>query len=169
MKYYVLSILAAILLAAVTEKLAPPGEGGRMTAHVRFLAGLFIILSLLSPLRLVVEGITSASENGFSEAFGDWIRPPADADYRETFGQTLTTVSRAEGEAWVTGVLNDRFSIPPEGCVVQVECTSDGETVAFSEVRIALTGSYALRDPHPIEDTVTEALGCPCHVTVMTP
>ena len=82
MKYYVLSILAAILLAAVTEKLAPPGEGGRMTAHVRFLAGLFIILSLLSPLRLVVERITSASENGFSEAFGDWITPPADADYR---------------------------------------------------------------------------------------
>ena len=166
MKQYVLSIIAAILMAAVIEKLSPAGEGGRITAHVRFLTGLFIILTLLSPLREAVELITTVSENGFQGVSEDLFAPSQEGDYREMLGQTLVTVSRSEGEAWVVKVLSERFSIPSEGCTVEVICTSDGETVAFCEVRIALEGRYALQDPHPVEAYISEALGCPCYVTV---
>lgn len=169
MQHYVLSVLAAVLLAAVTEKLSPAGEGGRIAAHVRFLTGLFIILSLLSPLTSAVEWITSAAEGGLSGDLTNGITRPTGTDYSEMLGDTLTSVSRAEGEAWVEKALQDRFAIPSDGCSVEVVCASDGETVRFSEIRIALTGSYALGDPHPIEAYVRESLGCPCYVTVQMP
>jgi len=51
---YLLSLLTASLAAAIAELLAPKGEGGRITAHIRMVAGLFLLVALLNPLR---EGI----------------------------------------------------------------------------------------------------------------
>ena len=55
MNTYILSLLAASLAAAVVELITPKGEGGRLVSHVRMVAGLFLLVALLAPLR---EGIT---------------------------------------------------------------------------------------------------------------
>ena len=163
MKEYVVSVLTATLIAAVTEKLSPAGEGGRMAAHVRFVTALFLIVSLLSPLTAAVEYVRNLPGDG---GISEWLTPSANPDYSQAFESTLISVSREEGMAWVVNILNSRFGIPPECCEVWVECVSDGETVGFQEVRISLKGDCILENPHPIEAYVSESLGCPCFVTV---
>lgn len=166
MNQYVLSILAATLLAAVTEKLAPAGEGGRMAAHVRFLTALFLIVALITPVKDAVTYLKGLTTDDVSGIVNDWVDLPEQGDYSEVLGSTLTAVTAEEAEGWLKKILAERFSIPADTCTLWVGCVSDGTAVTFSEVRIALSGASALKDPHPIEAYVSEMLGCPCYVTV---
>ena len=166
MNQYVTSILAATLLAAVTEKLAPAGEGGRMTAHVRFLTALFLIIALLTPVKDAVAYLKGITADDVSGIVQDWVDLPEQGDYGEALGSTLTAVTAQEAEDWLQKTLAERFSIPADSCTLWVGCDSDGTAVTFSEVRIALSGASALKDPHPIEAYISEMLGCPCYVTV---
>ena len=55
MSAYILPLLAASLAAALVELLAPKGDGGRIAAHVRMIAGLYLLVALLNPLRFLRE------------------------------------------------------------------------------------------------------------------
>lgn len=166
MKTYVLTLLAASVSAAVIQLLAPKGEGGKLGEHVRMIAGLFLLVSLLTPLGEGLALLRSAAEGELAEHLTVEIPEGAPGDYGDVFSDTLTFVGQEEVKAWVVSELETRFAIPPSGCRVSVACAVEEEVLTVSEVRIALSGRYVTNDPHPIESHFSEALECLCYVTV---
>lgn len=166
MKTYILSLLSASLIAAVAELLTPKGEGGRMASHIRMVAGLYLLVTLLTPLREGVALLRSLSDGDLSARVDALLPVGVEDDYNEVFGDALVSVSAEEIRSWMLQAMESRFGIPPEGCDPWAECAYDGETLTVTEVRISLHGAYVLRDPIPIETYFAEQLGCPCYVTV---
>lgn len=165
MNAYVISLLGASLAAAVIELLSPRGEGGRTAAHVRMIAGLYVIVALLQPLRAGIELLQNAVAGDLAGQITDRI-PSADTDYEATFEEHISSLGKREVESWATSVMESRFDIPPSGCRVEAVCHMTDGRLTLSELRIALGGAYAAENPHPIEAYMQEQLGCPCYVTV---
>jgi hypothetical protein len=166
MTTYVYTLLVSALAAALVELISPKGEGGKLASSIRMLAGLCLLVALLSPLREGLRLLESFRDGSLSDDVEALLPESVLPDYGEVFGDTLTAVTEQEVEAWVQSLLVSSYGIPAEGCTVSALCDYDAETVTVTEVRIALLGKYALTDPHPMESAVTQALGCPCYVTV---
>jgi hypothetical protein len=166
MTTYVYTLLVSALAAALVELISPKGEGGKLASSIRMLAGLCLLVALLSPLREGLRLLESFRDGSLSDSVEALLPEGVLPDYGEVFGDTLTAVTEQEVEAWVQSLLVSSYGIPAEGCTVSAMCDYEAETMTITEVRIALRGKYALTDPHPIESAVTQALGCPCFVTV---
>lgn len=166
MTTYVYTLLVSALSFALVELVSPKGEGGKLAASIRMLAGLCMLVVLLAPIKEGVRLLSSFQDGTLSDRVEALIPEGELPDYGEAFGSTLTDVTEQEVEAWTLSLLSSSYGIPSEGCAVSVMCTYENEVVTITEVRIALTGRYALTDPHPIESAVTQTLGCPCYVTV---
>ena len=165
---YLLSLLTASLAAAIAELLAPKGEGGRITAHIRMVAGLFLLVALLNPLREGIRLLRDTALGDPAARLEDLIPSDLKTDYAAVFGDSLTAISSREVEAWITTELESRFDIPPSGCRVWVSCSYEEDTLTVTEARIALLGQYSLKDPHTIESYFSDQLNCPCFVTAHT-
>ena len=166
MKPYILTILASSLLAAMIELLAPKGEGGRMTSHIRMITGLFLVVTLLHPIREGILFLKSAAEGNLTERLEELV-PEAEApDYEQVFLDALTDVGVKETEAWVLSALEAVFNIAPDDCTVRAICDTEEDRLVLREVRISLSGKYLWEDPHPIEAYIGEQLKCSCYVTV---
>ena len=166
MKPYILSLLSASLVAAVVELIAPKGEGGRMASHIRMVAGLYLLVALLNPLKEGISLLRSMADGDLVSRVESIIHSDAETDYHGVFGDSLATIGADEVSAWVTEAMETRFSIPPEGCVVWASCEYTDDTLTVTEVRISLHSPYTLSDPHPMEAYYGDQLGCPCYVTV---
>ncbi len=170
MTNYILSLLIASLAAAVVEMLVPRGDGGRMAAYVRMVAGLFLLVALISPLRAGLDLLASAADGSLSEdILAALPAGPADpSEHESTLAATLTATTAAEVEAWTRTELSSRFSIPPADATVAATCTYSPEDgrLTLIDLRIALTPAHLLTDPHPIEAYFADALACPCYVTI---
>ena len=171
MSSYILMLLGASLAACMVELLVPKGDGGRIAEHVRMVAGLFLLVTLLEPLGKGLAILQAAAEGGIGEVLEEYI-PQASPDeeaYEDVFHTSLRELGRRETESWVVETLEAVFGIPETGCAVEAVCAppaeDDGPTLR--EVRIGLKGAYALENPHPIEAYFAERLGCPCYVTVV--
>ncbi len=164
---YILSLLAATLTAAVVELLAPRGDGGRLAAYVRMVAGLILLVALIFPLSAAVDYLSAAADGSLTDdILSEFLPDVPPADYEDVFGEQLTAVTAAEVERWVSETLVTRFSIPEGDAAISVHADLTADSPVLTEVRIALGGASAFRDPHPIEAHIADALGCPCYVTV---
>ncbi len=158
---YILSLLAASVAAAIVELLAPRGEGGRMTAQVRMVAGLFLLVALLHPLRAGIDFLMSLPEQSME-------MPEQDAAaYESTLKASILSLGNAELTAWVRETLETSFGIAPEQAEI-VPVWDEGEALSppLVELCIVLSGRAILEDPHAIESYFADALGCPCRVSV---
>lgn len=165
MNRYILTLLSASLAAAVVELLSPKGEGGRIVSHIRMIAGLFLLVVLLNPLKEGVELLRRATDGSLTDRLESMLPANPSADYEAIFGDTITAVSRDEVEAFVVSVLGSDFGIPPSGCTVSASCVYEDAALTVTEIRIALHGVYMMKDPHPIEACFAERLNCDCFVT----
>ncbi len=163
---YILTLLVASLAAAVVELLAPRGEGGRLAGHVRMIAGLFLLVALLDPLQKGIELLQSAADGELTEDILSALPDDTPIDYESTFHAGLSAVGARETEAWVSSTLASSFSVPATDAIVAAVCETVDGGLIITEVRIALSGSSLLTNPHPIETYFEEQLGCPCYVTV---
>ena len=159
---YIFSLVAAAMAAAVVELLAPKGEGGRIAAQVRMVAGLFLLVALLLPLR---DGVAFLA--GLSDGDGLAIPSYDVPGYESTLQASVLSMGSAELAAWITATLETEFSVSPELAeVLPVWGAIEATTPPLAEVYIVLSGKAALTDPHPIESFFADALGCPCRVSV---
>lgn len=166
MNTYILTILSACIAAAVIQLLSPKGEGGKLAEHIRMIAGLFLLVILLIPLKAGLDLIRSAAEGDLSQQITAHLPTLPENDYQAVFDHTLTAVGQEEVKAWVVSVLDSEFGIPPSGCTVSVTCVTQEAELTLIDVRISLHEPYMTENPHPIEAYVTERLSCPCYVTV---
>ncbi len=162
---YILSLAAASLAAALVELLAPKGEGGRLAAGIRMVAGLFLLVALLSPLRAGLELLVGLSDGTVDLPVGV---PSVEAeDYESTLQASILSLGEAELTAWVGETLRTAFGVSPEEAeVIPVWAESEALPPPLAEVYILLSGTAALEDPHPIEAYFADALGCSCRVSV---
>jgi hypothetical protein len=167
MSTYILPLLAASVAAAAAELLAPKGDGGRLAAHIRMVAGLFLLAALLNPLRVGLEILRDAADGGLADRLAQTFPAVGESDGSDAFSSMLTSMGQREVEGWVTDTLDGRFGIPATACAVEAVCDYGEGTVSLVEVRIGLKGKYALENPHPIEDYFARALACPCYVTAV--
>ncbi len=163
---YIFSLLSASLAAAVVELIAPKGEGGRLASHVRMVAGLFLLVALLTPLREGLDILKAAAEGNLADRIESEIQNASPEDYQAAFIASLANLGKTETESWVTETLQSRFSIPPTDCAVEALCDTEDGAIILRELRIGLKGSSVLKNPHPIEAYFAEALQCPCYVVV---
>lgn len=163
----ILTLLAASLAACVIELLVPKGDGGRIAAYVRTVAGLFLLVALLDPLRAGLRLVEEAVHGDLVGSMESHLPSDVSADYEEVFSSSLVSVGKGETEDWVTETLDSVFGIPPSDCGVEAILEGDGGEMTLREIRIGLKGAHALDDPHPIEDYYTRCFGCPCYVTVI--
>ena len=164
---YILTLLAASVAVSVIEMLVPKGDGGRLTACVRVVTGLFLLVALLHPLQEGLRILRAVAEGDLTDALEVRVEEDSPEDYRATFYQSLAAVGEEEMEAWVIETLETTFGIPPTGCAVEAIWRSEGEGVMPEELRIGLRGRYALEDPRPLESFYALRFGCPCYVTVI--
>ena len=166
MNSYILTLLSASLAAAIVTLLTPKGEGGKLASHIRMVAGLFLLIALLNPLRAGLDLLREAMDGDPASRLESLLPDGSSDGYDAVFGDTLTSISRAEVEAYAVSALETNFGIPPESCTVSAVCAYEEEILTLTELRISLRGSHALADPHPSEAYFTERLKCPCYVTV---
>jgi hypothetical protein len=168
MSDYILTLLAASLAVAVIELLSPKGEGGRIVSHVRLVAGLFLLVLLLDPLRRGLSLLRQTADGDLT------LRLDAAADltydsaaYDRVFQNTLAAAGKGEVETWVRNTLCTEFAIPPSDCAVEAVCAAEGGEITLLELRIGLSGAHRLQNPHPIEAFFSEKFDCACYVTVV--
>ncbi len=159
---YILSLVAASIAAAVVELLAPRGQGGRLSAQVRMVAGLFLLVALLVPLKDGLSYLSDLTDGGNIEI------PAYEApDYEATLKASLLSLGSEELSVWVKDILESEFSLSAQNTeVIPVWAEDDELPATLAEVCIVLSGADRLADPHPIETFFSDTLGCPCRVSV---
>ncbi len=163
---YILPLLAASFAAAMVELLAPRGEGGKLAAAVRMCAGLFLLVSLLTPLRAGIALLSDLADEA-SEIPGIEIDAPDASDYESTLQASLVALGEHELHAWVCETLQTRFAIPPDHVeVIFVWADTPDLPPPLGEVCLVVSGTAIFEDPHPIESYFTATLGIPCRVSV---
>ena len=164
---YVYAFILTAVVAVTVEMLTPAGEGGRLGSHVRFIAGLCLLIALIQPLREGISILRSVADGRVSWPWEEMI-PEAETDYEAILRDELTSLGKMEAEAWVSAVLMERFGIPKENhtCTVTVSLGDDGMTPVIDGVTILLTGASIFQNPHAIEAYITDRLRCSCTVAI---
>ena len=159
MKAYLLSILAASIAAALINLLSPAGEGGGIGKHLKLTVALFLICVLITPLKSGMEAILdwSSGKLPFWENEEDIAE-----DYRDRLDGALTDASREYVAQALTETLQAQFDMDPGTVRCALEWSGSGEEARPSRVTVLLSGKSIWKDPHAIEDFVTELLDCEC-------
>ena len=161
MQGYLLQILTVSFLCGLVEMLAPLGEREGLRRAVRLVAALCLLTGMLAPLREARELLAVFD-------LGAWAREreaEAEADYEELMREKLTAVGEGELREGLYALLESRFGIAREDCEVSFSWAA-GEHLAVEHVWLTLRGQALMVDPRQIEQTVGEAVGCGCTVSV---
>lgn len=159
MKEYVISLLAAALVAALIGVLAPAGEGGGLSRHLRLLTSLFLITVIILPLKDTlgaVEGILDGSPT-LPELDGS-----AEEEYRKELDEALASSSKAYFASLLTEKLEEEFSIPEGEVRCAIRWSEDEKEARPERISVILSGSAIWEDPAKIEAFVQEQVGCEC-------
>ena len=163
MSGYIMALVLTGIAAAIAELMSP---SEKLAGHIRLVAGLCLLVALLAPIRSVVAYFHTVSDGGLD---AEELLPELEGEhYGESFSEELERITAEETEAWVSGVLESRFGIPPDAreIYVKTETLDDGKAPSISRVDIVLHTSAILQNPHEIEAYVTSNLKCPCTVAI---
>ncbi len=163
MKEYILTLIAAALLAALIGILSPDGERGGIARHMRLLVALFMVCTLISPIRGLLTGIRHWMD-GEGSLFPSEQVLPIDPD--TTLEETLENASGTYFTDMLTQAIETTFAIG----IGDVRCSVtwnrvDGE-LSPARVTVLLSGRAIWKDPDAIEAFVRELLGCECVIAI---
>lgn len=157
MREYLLSLLVVSLILAVIGILAPDGEKGGLSKHVRLVAALVWICVLISPLSHIISDVR------------DWwngellsIEEEPARDYQEQALQALDQASKDYFCDMLTQVLEENFSLSPGTVRVQVFWSQGESEIKPEKITLLLSGSAVWQSPKEMEQFVKELIGCEC-------
>lgn len=163
MKDYLLTLIAAALVAALVGILSPDGERGGIAKHLKLLTSLFLICVLISPLHSVLTGLKDLANGNLSIPNFD---VGTEDDYRQQMDAALDGATESYVSDMLTQTLESQFSIAAGDVACRVEWAREGETLTPTRVTVILSGKAIWKDPKPIEDFVSELLGCECRTAI---
>ena len=158
MKAYLLSLITAALVAALVNILTPNGDRGGIAAHQRLITSLFLVCVLIAPAEGVIKSLRNFADGDLLEFLPN--DSPTQKDYQEQMNDALNASSERYFTQMLTQTLCEAFAIPSDEvrCAVSWDKTESTPT----RVTVILSGASIWKDPHAIEDFVTELLGCEC-------
>lgn len=157
MKTYILSMLAAALVAAVVGILSPSGEGGGISKHMRLLCSLFLLCVLLSPLISVLDALGDLANGSF---LSPDVELEEEEDYRDRLEGAMDEATRTYFAQMLTECLCDELSL--KAGEVRCHVLWDEEDGTPKKVTVLLSGSAIWQDPKRICSFVTSLLDCEC-------
>ena len=162
MRELLMRVLTVSLLCGLLELMTPVGEREGLRRAVRLLSALFLLGVLLQPLSSIGEAIFRLD---LGSPARQW-ETESGAKYEDWMEEKLTAATSAQLEEDLYALLESELGVSREDCRITVGTESDGEGLRVSHVWIALRGEAVLIDPRRIETRVTEAVGCPCTVSL---
>ena len=159
MKEYVISLLSAALVAALIGVLAPTGEGGGLSRHLRLLTSLFLITVIILPLgdaMGTIEGFLDGSVT-LPEIGGS-----TEEDYRKELDEALASSSKAYFATLLIEKLEEEFTIPEGEVRCAIRWSEDAGEARPERISVILSGSAIWKDPASIEAFVRDLVGCEC-------
>ena len=155
MKQYVISMIIVSLVGSIVSVLAPDGEGGGLSRHVRLAAGVCIILVCFAPTVQAIEWLRDLDI--------DSVLPNVDESADEYESIFDSTYSEAEIDNLCEGikkVVSERWGLDPLSFKVSVKLDGEGESRRLSRVTLTLYGSAIWADTGEIEAYLGSLLGC---------
>ncbi len=162
MREFVLRILTLSLLCGLIEQLTPAGEREGLRRAVRLLAGLFVLICMLTPLSRV-DGTALLTRIG---AWARELEQDAQTEYEKLMEEKLTVGTTAQLEEELYGLLERQLDISRTECTVQIKTDREGDALLLSHVWVTVQGKAVLTDPRAIETLIEERLECPCTVAI---
>lgn len=159
MKEYVISLLTAALVAALIGVLAPLGEGGGLSRHLRLLTSLFLIIVIILPLGDALGAIEGVLDGGLSLPE---IDGSSEEEYRKELDEALASSSKTYFAALLIEKLEEEFSIPTGEVRCAIRWSEDEKEARPERISVILSGSAIWKDPAGIEAFVREQVGCEC-------
>ena len=159
MKNYLLTLIAASLVAVLIGILSPDGERGGIAKHMKLLTSLFLVCVLISPLQSGIVGLQKLMN-------GELSLPELDSTQQEDHLQQMEDILNGASVNYfcdmLTETLEQNFSIENGSVRCLVEWEQTGETLTPTRVTVVLSGKAIWKDPRQIEAFVSELLGCDC-------
>ena len=144
------------VIGSLVSMLAPEGEGGGLGRSYRLILGLCVVLVSVNPIKSIVLGIKDLDIGSIVEL------PDTEGERYEDYFKG--SYSAAEVESLKNGIcqmLEERFSIPREDCLVEVSLTvGEGEERVLDSIRITLYGPSIFKNTTEIEDYFVAIFGC---------
>lgn len=161
MRSYLLSVFLISIALSILSILAPEGEKGGLTRHLRLLTSLLLVCVLVAPLGTLLERLRGWAEGnpslpGFEEASKE--------GYQNELQDALDSASRDYFTQSLTRTLEKEFSIATGQVRCKVFWEEGGN--APQRVTVILSGAAIWKDPEAIEAFVTSLLGCPCQTAI---
>ncbi|MBE6580381.1 MAG: hypothetical protein E7650_02065 [Ruminococcaceae bacterium] len=156
MNQTVLSLALVGICAALCEHLLPKGQGEGMQRALRLLVSLAVVLITLRPF---VGFLHSDAAFDLGAIFD--TEAADSATYEEIFEKTVTAQGEADFKAGLLALLESEYGIKEGQADVRLYFDENG---ALSQIRIYLSGSALLHDPHELGEALTARLGCKTEV-----
>ena len=163
MNAYLITLLAASLLTILVTRIAPDGERGGISKHVRLIASLFLICVLLSPIQALIRELPRLLE-------GDWL-PNADTTtsddaYKQRLEDAINQASKDYFTDMLEQTLCTELSVTQADLRCRVRWETDVQTPKPASVTVLLSGGAIWKDPTQIRTLVSSLIGCPCEVVI---
>lgn len=152
MQTYLLSVLGASLAVALVGILTPNGS----SRHMKLISSLFLICVLIAPLP---KAFTALRDFGESLSPGE---SGGNDDYQTQLQEAVNSASRTYFAQTLTQLLQTQFSLTAGEVRCSIRWADDSNGMRPLHVTVILSGSAIWKDPAPMEQFVTDLLGCEC-------
>ena len=156
---YLISLIAAALVASLVGILTPEGERGGIARHMRLLIALVLLCTLIAPIK---ETITSLMDFAGGESPLPEIGDVGEEDYQKELEEAMSISSKTYLIQLLTQALEREFSITSGEVRCAVRWSDGGSEARPTLVTVILSGRAIWCDPTPIEQYVTSLFGCEC-------
>lgn len=148
MKSYIISIICVGVIGSIISLIAPEGEGGGLGKHVRLAVGCVLVLTCVSPLGDLIEGLRALDLSGLVPE----VNEGAIEEYESIFGNSYEAAELSSLKEGIAAMLEERYGVEREDCKVEVIADRNGSgELELKRIFITLYGSAIWKDTGEIE------------------
>ncbi|MBR3686791.1 MAG: hypothetical protein IKL66_04835 [Clostridia bacterium] len=148
MKSYIISIICVGVIGSIISLIAPDGEGGGLGKHVRLAVGCVLVLTCVSPLGELIEGIRGLDLSGLVPD----VNEGAIEEYESIFGNSYEAAELSSLKEGIAAMLGERYGIAREDCEIRVVADRGASGILeLKRIFITLYGSAIWKDTGEIE------------------
>lgn len=163
MSQYIYAWISVAVLATLSELMVPGGQQGKTTGHLRFVAGLCVLIALLPTVKEGVSRLYELSDGAYDITFpeGENVAEGYDA----FFSDKMADITRDQYEAWIYDALAQEFSLSEDQALTVIHMNEAEGLPVLASVEICLIGTGILKNPHQIKTYMEAHLSVPCTVS----
>lgn len=148
MKSYIISIICVGVIGSIISLIAPEGEGGGLGKHVRLAVGCVLILTCVSPLGELIEGLRELDLSGLVPE----VNEGAIEEYESIFGNSYEAAELSSLKEGIAAMLEERYGVAREDCEISVIADRNGSgELELKRIFITLYGRAIWKDTGEIE------------------